>query len=42
MNHDALKIIINKYLKQPRNFDDIGSFGDMGTGRILANNRVIA
>ena len=31
--HDALKVITNQNLKRQRNFEDIGSFGDMGTSR---------
>jgi hypothetical protein len=40
--HDALRVICNKNLKRLRNFSDIGSFGNMGTGTNLANNRKIA
>ena len=40
--HAALEVICNKHLKRPRKFDDIGSFGDMGTGMILAKNSEIA
>ena len=40
--HDALKVICNKNIKCPRIFGDIGSLGDMGTGRNLAKNLEIA
>ena len=40
--HDALKVILNKNFKHLRNFGDIGSVGDMGTGRNLAKNPEIA
>ena len=32
--YDALQVIFNKNLKRPRNFGDIGSFGDLSTRRI--------
>ena len=34
----ALKVICNENLNRPRNFGDIDSYGDMGTGRNLAKN----
>jgi hypothetical protein len=40
--YDALKLICNKNLERPRKFGDIGSFGDMGTGKNKDKNRVIA
>jgi hypothetical protein len=40
--HDGLRVICKKKLKRPRNFDDIGSYGAMCTGRNLAKNRKIA
>jgi hypothetical protein len=40
--HDALKVILNKNFQHLRNFGDIGSVGDMGTGRNLAKNPEIA
>jgi hypothetical protein len=40
--HDALKLISYEKLKRARNFGDIGSFGDIGTGRNLAKNLEIA
>ena len=40
--HEALKVICNKNLKRPQNLGDIGSFGDIGTGRNYAKNREIA
>ena len=39
--HDSLKLIRNENLESPRNLGDIGSIGDMVTGRNLANNREI-
>jgi hypothetical protein len=40
--YDALKEICNQNLKRLRKSDDIGSFGDMVTGRNLAKNREFA
>ena len=40
--HDALKVICKENLKPPGNFGDIGSFGDMGTGRNWVKNPKIA
>jgi hypothetical protein len=37
---DALNVL-KKNLYRPRNFSDIGSFANMGTGRNLAQNREI-
>jgi hypothetical protein len=39
--YNALKVICNENIKRPRNFGDIDSFGDIGTGRNLAKNREI-
>ena len=36
--HDALEVICYENLKRPRNFGDISSFGDIGTGMNLAKN----
>jgi hypothetical protein len=41
VTHDALKVICNKNLECPHKSGDIGSLGDMGTGRISAKNREI-
>ena len=33
--HDALKLVCNKNLRRPRNFGDMGFFGDICAGRNL-------
>jgi hypothetical protein len=38
VNYEALKVICNKNIKRPRKYGDIGAFGNMSTGRILAKN----
>ena len=40
--YDSLKVICNKNLERPRNFNDIDTFGDMGTESIFAKNREFA
>ena len=42
LKYNVLKVICYQNHKRSRNFGDIGSFGDMGTGRNLAKNREIA
>ena len=34
--HDTLKVICDKHLKCPRNFGDMGSFGDISTRSMFA------
>jgi hypothetical protein len=40
--HDAANVVLIENLKRRRNFGNIGSFGDMATGRNFAKNREIA
>jgi hypothetical protein len=40
--HGALKVIRNENFKRPLYFGDIGSFANMGIGRIFSKNREIA
>jgi hypothetical protein len=40
--HDAFEVICYKNFKRPRKFGDIGSFGNIGTGRNLAKNNEVA
>ena len=42
INYTALQIINYENLKRPRDFGDIGSFGDLSTGKILVKNHETA